>query len=527
MGLAGLLGVGLGTASGLAGWMLAGAAPVSAADGEKLLDRAADRPVDRVLLAAALNHIDEQFLEPVDLERLALDGLAGLSRLDPAVSFSRAGGVLGVTVAGQGIGEFTLPVRRRPSDWADFAARVAESVRLRSPALTAAGTEAVHKAVIDGMTADLDGSSRYTTPEQAKAERSVRDGYVGIGVTVRREAERLMIADVIPDGPADRAGIRPGEALLAVDGVSIDGLEVEAVATRLAGRAGSPVQVTVGPPTATARQGRRLSLRRDRVVPRTVTAEVQDGVGIIRIERFNAATLVNLSDAIRQLKDRLGRQGRGYVLDLRGNPGGLLDQAVAVADRFVTDGTIVSTEGRHPDSLQHYDARSDDQLSGAPLVVLVDGRSASAAEVVAAALQDSGRAAVVGASSYGKGSVQTVIPLPNQGELFLTWSRIHAPSGYTLHKQGVQPSLCTSREGATAAGIVEELRSGGTIPTSTIALWQDQALSDPAALAQLRAACPKREHEPALDLEVAKALLADPALYRRALARSHRAVAAR
>src|SRR5262249_52074259 len=149
---------------------------------------------------------------------------------------------------------------------------------------------------------------------------------------------------------------------------------------------------------------------------------------------FNHQTTQNLADQILAARRAMGTGLRGVVLDLRGNPGGLLDQSVAVADLFMTDGPIVSTKGRNPDSVQFYRAAPDDILAGLPIVVLVNGGSASAAEIVAAALQDSGRAVVVGSASYGKGTVQTVLRLPNDGELTLTWAKLISPAGYTLHE---------------------------------------------------------------------------------------------
>jgi len=285
----------------------------------------------------------------------------------------------------------------------------------------------------------------------------------------------------------------------------------EQIAERLRGAPGTSVALTVGPASD---KGRRLMVRRDKVIPNTVTAQAVEGIGIIHIDRFNAATALNVRDAV----SRLGGPAeiRGIVLDLRGNPGGLLDQAVAVADQFIRQGRIISTRGRHPDSMQKFDATPDDIADGLPMVVLVDGRSASAAEIVAAALQDSGRAVVVGASSFGKGSVQTVTRLPNDGELFLTWSRIYTPAGYTLHRQGVQPSICTSNDVKTPEQALLSL-AAGPVPPSTLALWRQRAPDDETALTRLREACPWKEHAPELDIQVARNLLQDTALYRRAL----------
>ena len=187
----------------------------------------------------------------------------------------------------------------------------------------------------------------------------------------------------------------------------------------------------------------------------------------------------------------MGASPKGLVLDLRGNPGGLLKQSIEVADLFLTQGQIVRTHGRHPDSEQRYEAGGEDIAHGLPLVVLVDGKSASAAEIIAAALQDHGRAVVIGTSSFGKGTVQTVIRLPNDGEITLTWSRLVTPSGYVLHGLGVMPDIFTSG----AAGNVRKEKQGR----------------------DLRAACPAERRRKALEIEVARRLLSDRALYGRAL----------
>ena len=204
----------------------------------------------------------------------------------------------------------------------------------------------------------------------------------------------------------------------------------------------------------------------------------------------------------------------GIILDLRDNPGGLLDQAVSVADLFVDDGRIVSTHGRHPDSHQYFDARSDEVLDTVPMVVLVNGNSASASEIVAAALQDSGRAVVVGSNSFGKGTVQTVLRLPNEGELTLTWARFHAPSGYALHHRGILPDVCTSNVDSREQAL-RDLDSGSLLISSTL---QQAAISaeDEAALAALRLNCPLREDDNAFDVEIAQRLLGDPDLFARA-----------
>jgi carboxyl-terminal processing protease len=215
--------------------------------------------------------------------------------------------------------------------------------------------------------------------------------------------------------------------------------------------------------------------------------------------------------------DSHGEAVTGVVLDLRGNPGGLLKQSITVADLFVTQGDIVNTRGRHPDSHQHYEATGEDIAHGLPIVVLVDGKSASAAEIVAAALQDRRRAVVIGTTSFGKGTVQTVIRLPNDGEVTLTWSRLVAPSGYVLHGLGVFPAICTSGVSEDETGVLARRLEQRGKTVAIMESWRKAGLREADRRRTLRAACPAQRRHETLDIEVARRLLDDPALYLRAL----------
>lgn len=483
-----------------------------------------DRIIGEHVFSVGYARISEIYLQPVDLRLLTLDGLNGLTRIDPTIGIGLSGGTLRLKVADGLVGEFTLPDRNEPGAWAAVTMRAVERLRATAPGLAAADAEDVYQALFDAIVNDLDGYSRYTGAVRAMDERSQREGYGGIGVTIKHEGDRHEILEVLAEGPAAQAGIGAGELILAIDGEFTGHLSMAQVGERLRGPAGTVVMITVG---RTLEESRRLAVRRDRLIPNTVEASATDGIGVLRVDRFNAATTVNLREGIRKIRRELGRNPAGLVLDLRGNPGGLLDQAVAVADQFMPSGRIISTKGRHPDSLQQFDATPDDIAEGVPMVVLIDGRSASAAEIVAAALQDSGRAVVVGASSFGKGSVQTVTRLPNDGELFLTWSRIYAPSGYTLHRQGVQPTVCTSNDVTRVDEALRPLRQGVVVPPSTLALWRTKAPEDEGALNRLREACPWKEHAPELDLQVAQSILKDQGLYRRALLQAQTHVAER
>lgn len=485
---------------------------------------ARDRIIGEHVLNVGYSRIAEIYLQPVDLRLLTIDGLNGLMRLDPTIGIALSGSTLQLKVSNSVVGEFALPDRNDPGAWAAVTMRAVERLRATSPGLGAAGAEDVYQAMFDSIVTDLDGYSRYAGAARAVDERSQREGYGGIGVTLRHDGDRHEVIEVLPDGPAAHSGITRGDLVLAIDGDFTAGLSMEQVGERLRGPAGTTVMVTVGTGVG---ESRRIAVRRDRLIPNTVEASVVGDIGILKVERFNAATTVNLREGIRKIRRELGRDPIGIALDLRGNPGGLLDQAVAVADQFMPSGRIVSTKGRHPDSLQRFDATPDDIAGGIPMTVLIDGRTASAAEIVAAALQDSGRAVVVGASSFGKGSVQTVTRLPNDGELFLTWSRIYAPSGYTIHRQGVQPTVCTSNDIGRIDDALRPLRTGPVIPPSTLALWRTRAPEDETALNRLREVCPWKEHSLELDLQVAGALLKDPPLYRRALLMAQTHVAER
>jgi carboxyl-terminal processing protease len=235
------------------------------------------------------------------------------------------------------------------------------------------------------------------------------------------------------------------------------------------------------------------------------------GVAVFHVTGFNQNTTQQIVEDLEAVEREMGPALRGIVLDLRGNPGGLLDQAVSLSDVFIAKGPIVSTVGRHPASRQYFEASGDSVAPRLPIVVLIDGGSASSSEIVAAALQDLGRAVVIGSASYGKGTVQTVMRLPNDGELTLTWARLVTPSGYILNEHGVIPTLCTSDLGDDDRAMQTALQRAASVS------GRPRAALDEGAWSRLRHACPARQGDRAIDLAVAKRILADPALYAEAL----------
>jgi carboxyl-terminal processing protease len=234
-------------------------------------------------------------------------------------------------------------------------------------------------------------------------------------------------------------------------------------------------------------------------------------IAIFRIASFNQSTTARLAEQLAEARRQAGGHLAGIVLDLRGDPGGLLDQAVSLADLFVPKGAIASTAGRHPASQQYFAASGRAVAADVPIAVLVNGGSASASEIVAAALQDLGRAVVIGSSSYGKGTVQTVLHLPNDGELILTWARLMTPSGRLLQSHGVVPTVCTSDLADDDRSVDIGLQRAGGSGSAARGRLDEQGW------ARLRQSCPARHTKPGIDLKLAERLLADPRLYGQAL----------
>lgn len=506
--------------------LIGGCAPVGAQ--EQAATRA--NVTTEQLFAVALRPIADNWLKPVSLPQLVTDGLRRVARTDGTLWVLEDQGHLLLMRDGKERARLPLPEDGMPERWANLTAGMLQAMLAASPTLAAKEREALYRDMFDGMMADLDPYSRYTDPGRADQERSQREGYDGIGIAIRETGGFFEVADLVPDGPAALAGIRAGERILAVGGVQTAGMAYATLAGLIQGPDGSPVELRLG---ATDAQTRNVIVRRRHLVPNTVQSKLEDGILTLRIDRFNNATQENVRNAILRAQGQAGRL-KGAVLDLRGNPGGVMVQAVGVVNLFVPQGRIITTRGRHPNSVQWFEAQKPvSAFADLPLAVLIDGQTASSAEIVAAALQDAGRALVIGSSSFGKGSVQLVNQLPNGGELFITWSRIYAPSGYSFDVQGVQPNICITRPGATRESLLALAGRSDGGEQARLMSQRMTASDDPQALASLRAACPPAlaedgRTEPKLTAaDIAGALLADAGLYRQALASRHINVAER
>jgi carboxyl-terminal processing protease len=296
------------------------------------------------------------------------------------------------------------------------------------------------KGAIDGMLAALDPHSSYVEASDFQTLRSTTDGnYGGLGLTVSTEDGAVKVISPTEDTPAWRAGIKAGDFITHINSELLYGLTLDEAVDKLRGAPGTPIKVTI------VRPGRDkpfdVTMVRERIVLRPVKWEIKDRIGVININTFAANTGDATKAAMVAIDKATGGRPLGYVVDLRSNPGGLLDQAIEVSDAFLNHGEIVSQRGREKNDIERYYAKPGDLAHGLPVILLVDAGSASAAEIVAGALQDHRRAIVMGERSFGKGSVQTVVQTGPQSALRLTTARYYTPSGKSVQAGGIDPDI--------------------------------------------------------------------------------------
>src|SRR5438270_168610 len=296
------------------------------------------------------------------------------------------------------------------------------------------------KGAIEGMLAALDPHSSYVEATDFDQLKATTDGnYGGLGLTVSTEDGAVKVVAPTEDTPAYRAGIKPGDFITHINGELVYGLSLDEAVEKMRGAPGTPIKLTI------VRPGRDkpfdVSLVRERIELRPVKWEIKDGIGYININTFSGNVGDQTKSALVAIDKATGGHPLGYVVDLRSNPGGLLDQAVDVADDFLDSGEIVSQRGREKDDIERYYARPGDMAHGLPVIVLTDAGTASASEIVAGALQDHRRALIMGETSFGKGSVQTVVQTGPEAALRLTTARYYTPSGRSVQAGGIEPDV--------------------------------------------------------------------------------------
>ncbi|MAE50426.1 MAG: peptidase S41 [Micavibrio sp.] len=297
------------------------------------------------------------------------------------------------------------------------------------------------ETAINGMLTSLDPHSSYLNEENfSDMQVRTRGEFGGLGIEVTMENGLVKVVSPIDDTPAFRAGIQAGDYIIQIDEEAVMGLTLSDAVEKMRGKVGTDIDLVIR--RESEADPIDITITRDVIRIRSVRHHVeQDKIGYIRITTFNQNTEEGVKEAVNDIKNQLGNKLVGYVLDLRNNPGGLLDQAIAVSDAFLDKGEIVSTRGRNASDTKRDNATSGDIADGLPIVVLINGGSASASEIVSGALQDHKRAILLGTKTFGKGSVQTVIPLPGHGAMRLTTARYYTPSGRSIQAKGIEPDI--------------------------------------------------------------------------------------
>lgn len=322
--------------------------------------------------------------------------------------------------------------------------------RIRANYVKDVDDEELIEAAINGMLNSLDPHSNYLNSKRYENMQVQTSGeFGGLGIEVTMDKGVILVVSPMDDTPASRAGVQAGDYITRIDGEQISGLTLNEAVEKMRGKVGTDIDVTI------IRKGEQdaieLTLTRAIIEVKSVRHHIEDEIGYIRISSFTDKTTSGLREALAEIKEELGDNLQGIVLDLRNNPGGLLNEAVDVSDTFLDRGEIVSTRTRNDRNIQRYNARGGDSIDSKSLVVLINGGSASASEIVAGALQDHERAVVVGTQSFGKGSVQTVIPLSTDGAMSLTTAYYFTPSGNSIQGEGIVPDV-----------VVEQLRLDNT-----------------------------------------------------------------
>ncbi|WP_249202298.1 S41 family peptidase [Gluconobacter kondonii] len=510
-------------------------------------------PITRDVLVAALGFLEPRTLEAHSTRDFCVWGLDGLTAIDPTLSVTvtpsaatPASAVVhtpGSAVAAEKPvdapspatlsvlqGQTVLFSRVLPSAdshtaWADLVTAAMQAAWQHSSTLRDAGSDALLQGFFDELFNHLDPYSRYLGPSPATSDRTRRTGSTGtVGLSLGQSGRNIVITAVNANGPAWEAGIDTGEHLVSVNGRSTHGQDAATVQEWLEGDEHSAVTLGIA---AKGHRPTTFKLQRVQVPPETVFASTDGPFTVLRVTSFSTQTAEEISQYIDQVVDEPtpdapasppGKgKAAGIILDLRGDRGGVLQQAVTTAALLLDHGVAVTTQGRNPLANHIWAVQGGDMTNGTPVVVLVDGRTASAAEILASALADHRRAVVIGSETLGKGLVQVIGQMPNGGELFVTWSRNQAPLGWPIQGLGVMPQICTSLGADTLQAQLSALKAGSSLQGEAVQTARAARYPVPVAkILEIRKHCPAAIGSDA-DMDAAKALLSSPAAYKAAL----------
>jgi carboxyl-terminal processing protease len=356
------------------------------------------------------------------------------------------GAAAGLSVGLAGLVLADQPAPKPDLPWADARTLADVLERVKHDYVNPVDDHQLLQAAIRGMVSSLDPYSAYLDGDEYDEVKISSSGqYSGVGIEVSMEDEEVVVVAPFEGSPAAMAGIRSGDIIATIDGIPVNTTTLTDTIGRMRGKEGTTIKI--GILRAGNAEPLQFTLKRSRVELRSVKAEVlEPGMGYVRISQFSETTGDDLEAALKDLRKRNGAPLKGLVLDLRNNPGGVLEAAVSVSDAFLDSGVIVTAKGRTPESKFEMDATPGDALNGAPIVILVNGGSASAAEIVAGALKDNHRAKLMGRTTFGKGSVQTVIPLSGDRAVKLTTSLYYTPSGISINHRGIAPDIELERD---------------------------------------------------------------------------------
>ncbi|HET6618804.1 MAG TPA: S41 family peptidase [Dongiaceae bacterium] len=353
--------------------------------------------------------------------------------------------VAGITIGGvafhaSGVRAQSAPAASTPNTYEQLNLFGEVFERIRDNYVEPTDDEKLIEAAVNGMLTSLDPHSSYLNQKDFQDMQVQTKGeFGGLGIEVTMEDGLIKVVSPMDGTPAAEAGLQPGDLISALDGQPIMGLTLNDAVEKMRGEVGSSIKLTI---IRGNQDPFDVTLKRAVIAVKSVRWELEDGkIGYVRISSFSEKTDSGLKDAIAKLKDATKNDIEGLVLDLRNNPGGLLDQAIAVCDDFMDKGEIVSTRGRKTEEAQRWNAEAGDLMNGKPIVILINGGSASASEIVSGALQDQRRAVLLGTRSFGKGSVQSIIPIPNHGAIRLTTARYYTPSGRSIQAKGIEPDI--------------------------------------------------------------------------------------
>lgn len=507
----------------------------------------------REVLVAALGFLEPRTLEAHSARDFCLWGLDGLTAIDPTLSITETrpevsgpapapGGamaaektsgdasvqaptILNVLQGQTVVFSRIMPAADSNGAWADLVTAAMQAAWQHSATLREAGSDALLQGFFDELFNHLDPYSRYLGPSPASSDRTRRTGNTGtVGLSLGQSGRMLVITAVNANGPAWEAGVDTGERLVSVNGRPTRGQDVTTVQGWLEGDEHTAVTLGIA---AKGHRTTTLKLERAQVPPETVFASTDGPFTVLRVTSFSTQTAEEISQYIDQVVDEptpdtpvpsaSKNKTAGIILDLRGDRGGVLQQAVTTAALLLDHGVAVTTHGRNPLANHIWAVQGGDMTNGTPVVILVDGRTASAAEILASALADHRRAVVIGSETLGKGLVQVIGQMPNGGELFVTWSRNQAPLGWPIQGLGVMPQVCTSLGAESLQAQLSALKQGNTLQGEAVQMARAARYPVPVTkILDIRKHCPAAIGSDA-DMDAARSLLSSPAAYKAAL----------